>query len=119
LDVARHDSVFAGAVALLCTSFFALASVLSATRVDLRSALANNRRSHSAGTSRQLLGKALVVTQISVSLLLLSGAGLLLRSLYHFRHQNFGYRAQGVLVAELPFKFDNADIDADEKPGHR
>jgi predicted permease len=100
---------FVGIVALLATSFFALAPALAATRVDIRSALANNRRSQSAGPSRQLLGKALIVTQVSISLLLLSGAGLLLRSLYHLRHQNFGYRTEGVLVAELPLQFDRPE----------
>jgi predicted permease len=104
--------VFVGAVALLSTSFFALAPALAATRVDVRSALANNRRTHTAGPSRQLFGKALVVTQVSLSLLLLSGAGLLLRSLDHLRHQDFGYRTDGVLVAELPLQFDNGESEA-------
>jgi predicted permease len=104
---------FAGGVAALSTSFFALAPALAATRVDIRSALSNNLRSQTAGPSRQLFGKALIVTQVSVSLLLLSGAGLLLRSLYHLRHQDFGYRTQGVLVADLPLQFDDAESDAD------
>ena len=108
-DAGWRVLAFVGAVAILSTSFFALAPALLATRIDIRSALANNLRSQTAGPSRQLFGKALIVTQVSVSLLLLSGAGLLLRSLYHLRHQDFGYRTQGVLVAELPLQFDNDD----------
>jgi putative ABC transport system permease protein len=106
---------FVGGIAILSTSFFGLGPALAATRVDIRSALANHQRSLTAGRSRQFFGKALIVTQVSVSLLLLSAAGLLLRSLYHLRHQDFGYRTQGVLVAELPLQFDNADSDADRK----
>ncbi|MGA3235733.1 MAG: ABC transporter permease [Bryobacteraceae bacterium] len=102
---------FVAGVAVLSTSFFALAPALAATHMDIRSTLANNR-SQTAGPSRQLFGKALIVTQVSVSLLLLSGAGLLLRSLYHLRHQDFGYRTQGVLVAELPLQFDDYESDA-------
>ena len=112
-DAGWRVLAFAGGIALLSTSFFGLAPALAATRVDIRSALSNNRRSQTAGRSRHLFGKALIVTQVSVSLVLLSGAGLLLRSLYHLRHQDFGYRTQGVLVAELPLQFDDAESDAD------
>jgi predicted permease len=112
-DAGWRVLAFAGGIALLSTSFFGLAPALAATRVDIRSALSNNRRSQTAGRSRQLFGKALIVTQVSVSLMLLSGAGLLLRSLYHLRHQDFGYRTQGVLVADLPLQFDDAESGAD------
>jgi predicted permease len=106
---------FVGGIAVLSTSFFGLAPALAATHVDIRSALANNRRSQTAGPSRQFFGKALIVTQVSVSLLLLSSAGLLLRSLYNLRHQDFGYRTQGVLVAELPLQFASGESDAGRK----
>ncbi len=92
---------FIGGIALLATSFFGLAPALTATRMDVRSALAG-MRTQTAGRSRQFLGKALVVTQVSISLLLLSGAGMLLRSLYSLRHQDFGYRTENVVVAEMP-----------------
>jgi predicted permease len=47
----------------------------------------------------------LIVAQVSVSLLLLSGAGLLTRSLWNLRHQDFGFRPARLLLVDLPWEF--------------
>ncbi len=96
---------FTAAIAVLATLLFGLAPALSATRFDLLPSLAAHRRTHSGGRSRQLLGKFLIISQISISLLLLSGAALLGRSLWNLQHQAFGFSRGNVLMVELPVEF--------------
>ncbi len=93
---------FTSSIAILATLLFGLAPALSATRLDLLPALNAGRRTLSGGRSRQLLGKFLILAQISISLLLLSGAALLGRSLWNLQHQDFGFSRGNVLQVELP-----------------
>jgi len=96
---------FTAAVALFATFLFGLAPALTATRVDVHAALQASWRGHTAGRSKHLLAKFLVVAQISIALLLLSAAALLARSLWNLRHQDFGFRRDGVLMVDLPVEF--------------
>ena len=48
------------------------------------------------------------MAQLSISLTLLSAAALLTRSLWNLRHQDFGYDADRVLVADIPLEFTKA-----------
>jgi|SRR5579871_1309183 len=95
---------FTAAVTAGATCLFGLAPAWSATRVDLLSAL-QGARGQSGGRHRQFLGKALVTAQISISLVLLAGSALLVRSLWSLRHQDFGFRSEHVLMVDLPWEF--------------
>ena len=48
------------------------------------------------------------MAQLALSLVLLSGAALLGRSLWNLRHQDFGFQREGTLVVELPVEFNKA-----------
>jgi predicted permease len=99
---------FTAAVTAAATCLFGLAPAWSATRVDLHAALQGSRRGQTGGRQRQMLGKALVVAQISISLVLLAGSALLVRSLWSLRHQDFGFRGENVLMVDLPWEFSPA-----------
>jgi putative ABC transport system permease protein len=58
--------------------------------------------------SRPKIGRALIAAQVAVSVVLLSGAGMLAQSLWNLRHQDFGFRADGLVVADLPWEFSPA-----------
>lgn len=96
---------FTAAVAAAATCLFGLAPALAATRVDVHAALQSGCRGRTGGRSRHLLAKSLVVAQISIALLLLSGAALLVRSLWNLRHQDFGFHGDDVLMVDLPLEF--------------
>ncbi len=93
---------FTAAVTVAATCLFGVAPALAAIRVDLNAALQGHRRGQTGGT---MLGKTLVVAQVSLALVLLSGAALLVRSLWNLRHQDFGFQGEHVLMAQLPWEF--------------
>jgi predicted permease len=91
---------FLGAVAILTAVVFGLVPALRSTRVDLAPALKGLRRG-SGGGSKQRAGRLLVIGQVALSLLLLVGAGLLVRSFRNLHDQDFGFAADRVLIFSL------------------
>ena len=88
---------FTFGLSLLTGVIFGLVPALRATRLDLTPALKDSGRSSSAA-SRSLLSKSLVVAQVSVSLLLLIGAGLLLRTLINLQRVDNGFNSRNLLL---------------------
>jgi predicted permease len=86
-------------VTLGCTILFGLAPAFASTRAGLNAALQSNRRTQTGGHSRHAAAKAFVVAQVALSLLLVAGASLLVRSFWKLTHQDFGFRPKGVLIA--------------------
>jgi len=76
---------------------FGLVPALRATRLDLTPALKDSGRS-SSFASRSLLSKSLVVAQVSLSLLLLIGAGLLVRTLINLQRVETGFNERNLLL---------------------
>jgi predicted permease len=85
-------------VSLLTGVFFGLAPAWRATRLDLATSLKQSRRTTGA-VSR--LGKGLIVAQVALSLLLLFGAGLFIRTLYNLRRVNLGFNQENLLLFRL------------------
>jgi predicted permease len=88
---------FTFAVSVLTGLLFGLIPAWRATRVDLTPALKDTGRS-SASHSRSLVGKSLVVAQVALSVLLLIGAGLFLRTLRNLQHVSPGFNTQNLLL---------------------
>jgi predicted permease len=76
---------------------FGVVPTLRATRLDLTLALKDSGSSSSAA-SRSLLSKSLVVAQVSLSLLLLIGAGLLVRTLLNLQRVQTGFNTRNLLL---------------------
>jgi len=88
---------FTAAASLLAVILFCLAPAWSATRVDLTPTLKDGARS-SRGGARLGLSKTLVVAQVALSLLLLIGAGLFVRSLGKLKSLDAGFKRENVLL---------------------
>jgi putative ABC transport system permease protein len=84
------------ATSVLC----GLLPALHAARVDLRSALQEGGRAPT-GAAREGMRKALLVAEVSMALVLLSGAGLLARSMYNLLHVQLGFNADNLLTMRL------------------
>jgi predicted permease len=91
---------FAFVVTMITGLLFGLAPAWRSTRADVNSGLKESGRS-SASRPRALLGKALVVFQVSLSLLLLIGAGLFLRTLLNLRATQIGFNPEHILLFDL------------------
>src|SRR6266542_1183874 len=76
---------------------FGLAPAWRATNVDLTPALKDSGRS-SIGASRSLLSRGLVVMQVALSLLLLVGAGLFVRTLLNLQRVDPGFNTKNLLL---------------------
>ena len=89
---------FTVGVSTLTGILFGLAPALRATGLDLAAAIKQGRRATGA-VSR--LGKGLVVLQVALSLLLLVGAGLFIRTLYNLQQVNLGFNQEKLLLFAL------------------
>jgi predicted permease len=89
---------FTMAVSLLTGILFGLAPAWRATSQELSTTLKQSRRTTGA-VSR--LSKGLIVTQVALSLLLLVGAGLFIRTLYNLQRVNLGFNPENLLVFTL------------------
>ncbi|MGD0631356.1 MAG: ABC transporter permease [Terracidiphilus sp.] len=79
---------------------FGLTPAIRATRLDLNRSLKQSRTT-AAPSSRFSLARGLIVVQIALSLALLAGASLFLRSLVNLTNVNTGFDKQNVLVFNL------------------
>jgi predicted permease len=105
---------FTAAVATLTGVLFGLAPAARSTRIDAQAAMKASDRTIAEGHSRFTLGKALVIGQITLSLLLVMGAGLLLGSFRKLATLDPGFRSDGVLLASMDLR--NLDLP-DEQLG--
>lgn len=96
---------FTFALAILTGLIFGLAPALQATKLDLTPALKETRasavRKHSRFGLRFGLGHALVVSQISLSLVLVIAASLFIRTLANLRSVELGFNQESLLLFTL------------------
>jgi len=85
-------------VSLLTGLLFGLTPALRATSLDLASSLKQSRRT-TAAVSR--LSKGLIVLQVALSLLLLIGATLFIRTLYNLQRVSLGFNEENLLLFRL------------------
>lgn len=103
LNAAHLDGsvlLFALGISFLAAVLFGLAPIFGAQRVDLSSALKGGGR----GTTRSqgwMLRSALLVTEIALALVVVVGAGLLLRSLWLAMNVNTGFQPDHLLEFTL------------------
>jgi macrolide transport system ATP-binding/permease protein len=88
---------FALGVTLLTSVLFGMLPALAVRRVDLRSSIASRSLS---GSERLRLRQLLIGGEVALSVVLLSGSGLLIRTLIHLETLPPGFNPDGVLAAK-------------------
>jgi predicted permease len=98
---------FTVAVAILTGVLFGLVPAFRATSVAPNSAMKENSRGLTLRRGRFGLGKVLVVSQVSLSLVLLVGAALFVRSLRNLLTVDLGFRKENVLIVSVDVRDGN------------
>ena len=90
---------------VLTAALFGIAPALRGSRTNVAGALTANARTTSGGAGSRVLPKALIVFQVTLSLVLLTVAGLLMRTLANLRAQDLGFNRTNVLMVRTNPKF--------------
>jgi putative ABC transport system permease protein len=94
---------FATGLALLTCLLFGLTPAIQASRTEPGVAMKANARGTTAGRDRFLLRRTLVVGQVALSLVLLAGAFLFVRTFRNLLTLNAGFRQDHILVTDFDF----------------
>ncbi|MGI9179681.1 MAG: ABC transporter permease [Longimicrobiaceae bacterium] len=115
LETAALDGwvlAFTAAIALLTGVLFGAVPALQAVRRDLVAPLKEGGRASTGGRSRQRVRGSLVVAEVALSVVLVIGAGLLVRSFWELRQIELGFDPDNVLTLQLslpPADYPDAD----------
>jgi predicted permease len=92
---------FTAGVTFLTGLVFGLVPALRGTRVNLTDSLRDTGRGVTSGSGRLNLAKGLVIAQVGLSLVLVAGAGLFLRTLWNLQSVGLGYPKEKLLMATV------------------
>jgi putative ABC transport system permease protein len=95
--------LFSLALAVLTALLFGLAPAVQSARRNIVEPLKDAGRGLSGGFRRGRLRNALVVVELALSLVLLTGAGLMMRTFVALQTADLGFNPSNILVARLPF----------------
>jgi predicted permease len=119
-NIPRLDSVkldlrmlaFAMTLSLVSASVFSLLPAFQSTRRDPLSMLRDGARGSTEAPRGRRLRGALVVAEFALAVILLAGAGMLLRSFAHVLAVDPGFKVENVLVAPMRLSANRAAPDA-------
>ena len=100
------------ALAVLTGILFGLAPAMQLVRGDLQSSLKEGSRGGSTSDQRQRLGRALVVGEIALAVVVVIGAALLTRSFLKLRSADPGFRPENVLAVDIAVPSSRYDDQA-------
>src|SRR6266404_4775944 len=98
------DLVVLGVTLAICVGtgiIFGLVPGLASSRPELTEALKEGGRGSTVGTRRNRLRNGLVIAEVALALVLLSGAGLLIKSFVRLQNVNPGFNPRGIVTMEL------------------
>lgn len=103
-DVRLDGSVllFTAAIVILTGILFGIVPALHAAHTDLAGSLKEGGRTSTSGAGRRRLRSALVVVEVAMAFVLLSGAALLIRSFYRLQQVDPGFESTNVITMGLP-----------------
>jgi predicted permease len=92
---------FTAGLTLLTTVLFGLAPAIGASRTNLQTALQGSARRTSSGRQQRRLRSVLLMAEIGLAVVLLSGAGLLIRSFVNVLRNDSGFDPRQCLTAQI------------------
>jgi putative ABC transport system permease protein len=104
LDQARIDGTvlaFAALIAVLASIVFGLVPAWRTARADVQSTLKEAGRGAGSRGARDIVRSALITTEVALALVLLVGAGLLIRTALEMQRIDIGFDPRGVFTGRL------------------
>lgn len=103
LDLALSGRMllFTITVAMMTGLTLGILPALRVSRVDPAAGLQSGSRSIAGSRASLRLGRALVILQVALSMVLLAGAGLFIRSLHQLESVELGFTREGILTMEV------------------
>jgi len=101
IHVSAGVLAFAFVVSIVTGLLFGLAPALQAANPDQVDSLREGGRGSGSGRRHTRLSRALVISEVALSLILLAGAGLLLRSFWHVLEVRPGFNPNHVVTAQI------------------
>jgi putative ABC transport system permease protein len=92
---------FAVAISLLTTLGFGIVPAFGSLHADLTESLKEGGRGGTSGARSKFMRHALVIGEVTLSVILLAGAGLVIHSFLALRTQDLGYHPENVLSTSL------------------
>src|SRR5580704_14876662 len=111
LSIDSRVLAFTAAVAVVTGVLFGLAPAWQGTRVDPHSAMKANARGVVESHARVSLGKVLVAAQVALSLVLLVGAGLMLKTFAKLATLDTGFEKNQVLLIRVDPRYASVPLD--------
>jgi putative ABC transport system permease protein len=106
-----HVLGFTVVLAVLSGLAFGMLPALRATRLDVHTSLRRDGRTGSAPRAATA-SRALAVAQVALAVVIVTAAGLLLKSFWHLHQVDLGFDTQRVLAAEVPLPSFDRDTAA-------
>jgi putative ABC transport system permease protein len=107
--------LFSLAIAFATALLFGLAPALQTVKRDMVEPLKDSGKGVSGGFRKGRLRNALVMVEIALSLVLLAGAGLLMRTFVGLQRVDLGFNPDKILVARLPLPRGQYKTAAEKK----
>ena len=108
-----HTLAFAGAVALVAAGVLSLTPILRLSFLEINEGLAEGGR-NVAGRLWRRLGANLVVVELALAMVLLTGAGLLGRSFYRLLHVERGFDSSHLATVQVMAPENNYKTDSQQ-----
>jgi len=99
--------LFTVGVTLLGAVLFGLAPITQSFRLDLTSALKDGSQGTTAGGKRKRLSSLLVISEIALALVLLSGATVLIRGFMELQNADPGFDSSNLLIFQVELTEEN------------
>ena len=97
---------FTFAISLVTGILFGLVPALAASNPDLNETLKEGGRGGTGSAKRQRMRSAFVIAEITLALVLLVGAGLMLKSFWRLQRVDPGFNPEGVLTMRMMLPFE-------------